>query len=41
VADRDGVVVDQDLFDKEADHFLPLDDFQRLRRFAQPLEERG
>ena len=39
--DGDGVVIDQDFFDEEADHLLPLGDFQRLRRFVQSLEERG
>src|SRR4051794_29326294 len=34
VADRDGVIVDQDFLYQEADDFLPLSDFQRFRRLA-------
>ena len=39
--DRDGVIVHQDFFDNEADDLLPIGDFQRLRRFVQPLKEGG
>ena len=39
--DRDGVIVHQDFFDKEADDLLPIGDFQRLRRLVQPLKEGG
>ena len=41
VPDRDGVIVHQDVFDKEADDLLAIDDFQRLRRLVQPLKESG
>jgi hypothetical protein len=41
VPDRDGVIVDQDFLDQQTDDFLPLGNFQRFRRVAKPLEERG
>jgi hypothetical protein len=41
VPDRDGVVVHQDVLDDEADDLLPIGDFQRLGRLAQPLKERA
>jgi hypothetical protein len=34
VPDRDGVIVDQDFLDQEADDLLPFSDFQRFRRLA-------
>ncbi len=39
--DRDGVIVHQDFFDKEADDLLPIRDLQQLRRLAQPLKKSG
>jgi hypothetical protein len=36
----DGVVADQDLLDHEADDPLPVLDIERVRRGAQPGQER-
>jgi len=34
VADGDGVVIDQDFLNQQADDSLPIDDFQRFRRLV-------
>ena len=39
--DRDGVIVHQDVLDKELDDLLPIGDLQRLRRLVKPLKEVG